>query len=98
MSFWQKTKSVFAALAMNCREASLAQSEKLDHPLPMARRLGLRLHLLLCQWCRRYGNQLRLLRRAARQREATPAPGDSPSLSPTARDRIKRRLREDSRS
>jgi hypothetical protein len=55
MNFWNNIKSGLAALTLDCRQASRVQSEMLDHPLPLAKRLGLRLHLLICMWCRRYG-------------------------------------------
>jgi len=41
-------------LSPGCREASRLQSEALDQPLSLPQRLGLRLHLLICKWCRRY--------------------------------------------
>jgi hypothetical protein len=77
---------------MDCRDASRAQSELLDHTLPAAQHVGLRLHLFLCKWCRRYGHQIRFLHRAAREHtgeltEARPHP-----LSDAARGRIKKRL------
>ncbi len=83
---------VFRKLAPNCREASRLQSEGLDHSLSLAQRLSLRLHLLLCKWCRRYGKEIRLLRRVVQERpdqvsEATPG-----NLSPEARERLKRSL------
>ena len=92
MNLWHKIKSGCAGLAPSCREAVRAQSEALEHPLPPAKRFGLRLHLLMCRWCRRYGEQIRFLRHAAhehegRQREAMPQ-----KLSPEARDRLKRAL------
>ena len=92
MKFWNKIKSDLAGLMPNCREAARAQSEALDHPLSPARRFGLQLHLLMCRWCRRYGNQIRFLKNAAhdhveKQTEAAPL-----KLSPEARERIKRAL------
>jgi hypothetical protein len=94
MNRFEKIKSVCAALSPNCRDASRAQSEALDHPLPTAKRLGLWLHLLICKWCRRYGNQIRVLHHAAHEHcealtEATPN-----KLSSDARERIKRLLQE----
>src|SRR5688572_15889793 len=48
-----------------CRDATRLQSLALDQSLSLPKRVGLRLHLLLCKWCRRYGHQLRFLRQAA---------------------------------
>ncbi len=84
-----------AALSPNCREASRLQSEALDHPLAPAPKLGLRLHLLLCRTCLRYGRQLRLLHEAAPRcaDPAHPYPLPGPDLSPAARERLQKALR-----
>ena len=80
-------------LSPTCREASRLQSDALDQPLTLAKRFGLRVHLLLCRWCRRYGKQIRFLREAAhehpeRLNDATPG-----TLSLEARERLKQSLR-----
>jgi|SRR6266568_7976877 len=88
-------KSLFrgaGALSPSCREASRLQSEALDHPLTFRQRVGLRLHLVLCKWCRRYGKQIRFLRSAARQHEEHEDCLPNQSLRPEARERIKQRL------
>ena len=64
----------------------------MDRKLSMAERLGLRLHLLLCQWCRRYGAQLKFLRSASHECEEHLEPELAQGLSPEARERIKQRL------
>jgi hypothetical protein len=94
MSLWQKIKSALSALCVDCRGASLAQSEMLDHPLPTARHIGLRLHVILCAWCRRYGRQLRFLHRAAQQHPEELSQVSPHTLPPAAKERIKRSLRE----
>jgi|SRR5271155_970915 len=53
------------ALSPNCKEAVRLQSGALDRPLPLLRRIGLRIHLGLCAWCSRYGRQIKFLRTAA---------------------------------
>ncbi len=78
------------ALAPNCREAIRLQSDALDRPLPLLRRIGLRIHLALCIWCLRYGRQIKFLRTAAQHCDADH--GLAPTLPPEARERIKRRL------
>ena len=77
----------------SCREALRLPSEALDHPLPPARRHGLWLHLLLCKWCRFYGQQIRWLRRAAQEHPDQLAQTTAAQLSPAARDRIRQKLR-----
>jgi hypothetical protein len=88
-------KSGLGALSLNCREAARLQSEALDKKLSFSRRVGLRLHLLICKWCRRYGKQIRFLRSAAEQcpdhlTEAVPQ-----KLSAEARERIRQRLKSE---
>ena len=90
-------KRGFRALMPTCREASRLQSDALDQPLSLPKRLGLRLHLLVCQWCRRYGKQIRFLSQAVHEHpdevnEATPR-----TLSPEARERLKRALRHEAK-
>lgn len=94
MNFWKKLTSDCASLSLNCREASRAQSEMLDHPLPRATRIGLWLHLLICKWCWRYGKHIRFLRQAAPHlhEEHTVDKPSQLQLSPEARERIKQRL------
>jgi hypothetical protein len=95
MSFWKKLKADCAALSPNCREASRAQSEQLDHPLPRTTRVGLWLHLRLCKWCRRYGRHLHFLRAAAHDHPEKFTEAAPEKLSAEAAERIKRRLHEE---
>jgi hypothetical protein len=88
-------KSGFGALWLNCHDTARLQSEALDTKLSFSKRLGIRLHLLICKWCRRYGRQIRFLHEAAGEhpdRLTEPAPQQ---LSPEARERIKQRLQSE---
>ena len=90
-------KSGFRTLVPTYRQVSRLQSDALDRRLSLSKRFGLRLHLLLCKWCRRYGKQIRFLRRAAHEHsdelnEATPR-----RLSSEARERLKRTVRNESK-
>ena len=80
-------------LSPGCKQAARLQSEGMDRKLPFAEQLGLRLHLFLCKWCRRYGQQLKFLRSAAHECEAHQDPELPAKLSPEARQRIKEKLR-----
>ena len=82
-------------LSPNCREATRLQSEALDRPLGLGQRIGLRIHLVLCKWCRRYGKQIGFLRSAAHRLEKHEQCLPPQSLPPEARERINRRLREE---
>ena len=80
-------------LSPSCREAARLQSEALDRLLTWRQKLGLRLHLLLCKWCRRYGRQLLFLRDAARRRDSHDSVLEPQKLKPEAINRMKNRLR-----
>ena len=85
---------VLLALSPNCKEASRLQATALHESLPLPRRLGLRFHLLLCGWCRRYGKNIRLLRDVAEhsgEHEDCP-----PVLTREARERLRRKVFEKS--
>ena len=56
------------------------------------RKFGLQFHLLLCKWCRRYGQQIRFLRRAAHDHPDQLQEAAPQNLSPEARERIKHSL------
>jgi hypothetical protein len=92
MKLWNKIKSGCAGLAPSCREAARAQSEALEHSLPPAKRFGLWLHLLMCRWCRRYGQQIRFMRAAVHEHEDQQTDAMPQKLSPEARERLKRTL------
>ena len=87
-----------AARLPSCREVTRWGSDSLDRPLPLARRIGLRFHLLICTWCRRYLRQIAFLRQAVRTRPdrlADESEGPTAAgLSPDARERIARAMRE----
>ena len=84
---------VMAALSPSCRQASRLQSEALDHKLPILQRIGLRIHLCLCKWCRRYGKQIGFLRDAAHDHSDEFVEPSPHKLPDAARERMKQRLR-----
>jgi len=79
-----------------CRQVSRLQSGALDQPLSLPQRFGLRLHLLVCSWCRRYGKQIRFLRRAAHEHSEELIDATPRKLSPEARERLRRSLSDKS--
>ena len=84
-------------LMISCREASRLLSDSMDSPLPLSRRMGLRLHLLVCHVCRRVVRQVRGLEAAFRGfSKLTGEAGEDPAgigrLSPDARARIRSAL------
>src|SRR5438128_12507091 len=82
-----------ADLSPGCKTAARLQSEALDRKLPLPQRFGLRVHLLLCKWCRRYGKQITFLHSAAHEHADEMAEPVPQKLSAKARDRIKQKLR-----
>lgn len=86
-------KSILSACAPNCRQSSRLQSDALEQKLPLAKRIGLKLHLLFCVWCRRYGRQIRCLHHAAHEHSDQLADTTPQKLSSAARDRIKQKLK-----
>src|SRR5689334_21338408 len=87
-------KTGFRTFMPTCRQVSKLQCDALDGSLSWPTRIGLRLHLLVCQWCRRYGKQIRLLHQAARERSGAVIDATPHRLSPEARERLSRSLRE----
>ena len=77
-------------LSPRCREVARLQSDALDHRLPWRKRVGLRIHLLLCKWCRRYGKQIAFLRSVARRSKEEDSCLPRQGLPSEARERIKR--------
>jgi hypothetical protein len=83
-----------------CREVVRQLSDEMERPLPFHRRIAVRLHFLICTWCVRYLEHLRLIRTMLRSTEPGSPPDDSPDrsgarLSDEARERLKRLTRQD---
>jgi len=51
---------------LSCKEATQLMSQKMDRKLPVAERLSLGFHLLICSGCRSFGYQLHFMRKAVR--------------------------------
>jgi hypothetical protein len=78
---------------LTCKDASRLQSQAQDRPLRFGERMGLRLHLLICDNCRRFKLQLDLIRRACRQVNESERRGvEQPGLAPEAKARILKEL------
>ena len=85
-----------AELSPSCREATRLQSEAMDRPLRLRQRIGLRIHVILCRWCRRYGRQIGFLRSMAHEHEKHEETLPAQTLRPEAKARMKERLKEES--
>jgi hypothetical protein len=83
-------------LTLRCAAASELTSQAMDEPLELPERLALRGHWLACSPCRRFRDQLAILREACRRHgfqvpDVTSGPD---ALSTEAKARIARVLRE----
>jgi hypothetical protein len=76
-----------------CLEATRLQSQALERVLTLRERIGLKIHLALCSWCKRYGKQLRFLRSAAKLQSEHTEALPSQVLAPKAREKIKQQMR-----
>jgi len=96
MSFFSGIKVRFVAWVWehtpNCAEMSRLTSRSLDEPLPLNVRLQMRLHHLICIWCKRYFHQLSYLHRTAPMLELGFPASAEWRLSSEARRRISQRL------
>lgn len=77
---------------LSCRDVTGLASDHLEGVLPLRSRMGLRLHLWMCAYCRLYVRQIAqvaTLLRGLGRRPTTP-----PALSRELRDRLERRRRD----
>ncbi len=82
-------------LTLRCEAASELASRELDEALPRVERAALWCHLLACRSCRRFRKHLRVIHEAIRRNRGNPAEAEGgEGLSPQARDRIARAIRE----
>jgi hypothetical protein len=81
---------------LSCKDVTQLISASMDTSLPIGKRIGMRLHLLICKFCSRYERQLLLIRETIRRFAATvekPVGLSGETLSEEARERIRNSLR-----
>ena len=83
-----------AGVTPRCREITRLLSQELDQSLPWPKQLLVRLHLTVCVWCARYGEQLQSLRAFSRCLPERGCEHGDAALPPTARARLKEALRK----
>ncbi len=76
----------------NCADMSRLASRSFERPLSLRTRLKMRLHYLICAWCKRYFKQLTFLHEAAPHFAGHAGILPSRGLSAEARQRIMQRL------
>ncbi len=79
---------------LNCKQASLLASKKLDQKLSLNESLALSMHLLMCRLCRRYVHSLKTIRQMLREQDKNIQTAGSPKLSQAARKRIQKNLQK----
>jgi hypothetical protein len=82
---------------LSCKDVTQLLSESMDHSLPLGKRIGVRLHLLMCKFCARYERQLLIIRDTVRRLVATEETAGGPlgeTLSEEAKERIRKSLRD----
>ena len=90
------SSSLLQILTLHCDEASALSSRELDEALPRLERVALWCHLMVCRSCREYRRQIGLIRQVLPRRDQLLVEGDPDEdiLSPEARSRIARAIRE----
>lgn len=83
-----------SSLLPACREVTRLISLAMDQPLTWRRRLAVRLHVMICTWCKRYQRQLDLMRRMAHSTSIAEMPINAAAKLPSgARERISKALK-----
>ena len=82
---------VLGWLAFSCHDLSRLSSQSLDTTIPLLTRFRMRVHWLICKWCRRYRAQIALVRRTCLHVSLAP-PDSGPALPPETRERIRKNL------
>lgn len=77
-----------------CKEVTQLVLEKYERRLSWRERLGIRIHYLICDACRRFEQQMQFLRKAARRyAERHETAQQDAALTPGAKERIRDKLR-----
>jgi hypothetical protein len=76
----------------NCTEMSRLASQSLDGPLPLRMWLRMKLHYVICVWCKRYVKHLKFLHAAAPHFDDRADLLSNRTLSAAAKQRIVQRL------
>jgi len=77
---------------LNCKQTSLLVSQSLDRRLSWRERMAVRIHLWICVYCRRFTQQLALIRRMMQAWQHQATEQSELALSQAARERIAQQL------
>jgi predicted anti-sigma-YlaC factor YlaD len=83
----------------SCKDVSRLVSDALDRSLPLAQRVAVRIHLVMCQACDLYSRQIRSLRELLRRypEQLEPDPAEERRLSLAAKQRMRQAIENASR-
>lgn len=74
---------------LSCKDVSKLRSQSIDRRLNLGERLGVRLHLLVCEACRRFDRQMVILQQAMLHlRQSENFPPETRVLTDEAKTRI----------
>lgn len=78
----------------NCKDVSARVSKSMDHSLPLHERMMIAVHLWMCKYCRRFKDQMLIIRYALRLTDPAGDGADpAPPLPEEIRERIKQSMR-----
>jgi predicted anti-sigma-YlaC factor YlaD len=77
-----------------CKDVSKKVSISMDRPLPLPERMMITAHLWMCKYCRRFRDQMLILRNALRLADL---PGDDQDQRLTLPGEIKERIKQSMR-
>ena len=93
----QIIKPVMDMLTPTCEVITQKVSRSMDEPLSVKERLQVRLHLMMCEFCTRYRDQLLTIRQKIREQSEVWDDDTDISefrLSPDKREQIKQKMRD----
>ena len=73
---------------LSCKQTSQIISQSLDRPLTMRERVALKLHLLVCKYCKRFSQQVQTLRVAIKTVVSSIESNNNILMSSAAKKRI----------
>lgn len=82
-------------MMLNCKDVTLLISRSMDASLPVGKRIGVRIHLLMCRFCARYERHLLQIRDTLRRLAAAEERFEGPpgeGLSEEGRERMRKYL------
>jgi len=78
-----------------CAEMSRLTSQALEQPITIKTRFKMRLHFVMCAWCRRYFEQINFLHEAAPRLGLELGEAPARGMSVEAKQRIMQRIRSE---